>query len=339
MPAISIIVPVYKIEKYISECVQSLLKQTFSDIEIILVDDGSPDRCGEICDAYSRKDARVRVIHQSNAGLSIARNNGVSSSTGQYICFVDGDDYVAPEFCETLLSLLRDSDCDFSACGVCRFMDGCVPKPTASGEIIEHLNNKEYLRDQLSKSKEFGVWNRMYRRELFDTIRFCPGLVHEDVYFSAELSSLHGGVICTSAQLYFYRQRKTGIVAETNKKISPDWLIAGEHLINCSRSSYPDLTEKCLVYAVRYPWSYVDKIYVDRKWKDNREFLQRFQRFLRKYRAAILSADEWDPITRNRMRLFTKSKILYGFNAYSRLLRVYVYHLLGKDAYADGHGI
>lgn len=115
MPEISVIVPVYKVEKYLADCVQSLMEQTFQDIEIILVDDGSPDRCGVLCDKLAEKDSRIRVIHQSNQGLSCARNSGVKAAIGRYICFVDSDDLVAPDYCQVLLELLEKTDYDFAS--------------------------------------------------------------------------------------------------------------------------------------------------------------------------------------------------------------------------------
>ena len=161
MPVISVIVPVYKVERYLHECVHSLLAQTFSDIEVILVDDGSPDGCGAICDAYAKSDSRVCVIHQKNGGLSCARNTGIAHARGEYLCFVDSDDYVAPDYCETLYAMLKDSDCDFSVCGVCRFQDGVQPNPVSSQEQNCVIDNVDFLRMHLEKKSEFGVWTKL----------------------------------------------------------------------------------------------------------------------------------------------------------------------------------
>lgn len=109
MSKISIVVPVYGVEQYLEECVDSLINQTFKDIEIILVDDGSPDNCGSICDAFATRYPQIRVIHQENSGLSVARNIGIDSSSGEYICFVDSDDMVAPDYCQRLYELLDGS--------------------------------------------------------------------------------------------------------------------------------------------------------------------------------------------------------------------------------------
>lgn len=121
MSKISIVVPVYGVEQYLEECVDSLINQTFKDIEIILVDDGSPDNCGSICDAFATRYPQIRVIHQENSGLSVARNIGIDSSSGEYICFVDSDDMVAPDYCQRLYELLDGSLYDFSFVGCADF--------------------------------------------------------------------------------------------------------------------------------------------------------------------------------------------------------------------------
>ena len=118
MPRISVIVPVYKVEQFLPACVQSILGQTFADFELILVDDGSPDGCGALCDAYAGQDGRVRVIHQKNGGLSAARNSGIAAATGEFLAFVDADDIVAPDYLEQLYCALRSSGADMALCAV-----------------------------------------------------------------------------------------------------------------------------------------------------------------------------------------------------------------------------
>ena len=117
MPEISVIVPVYKVEKYIHRCVDSILGQTFSDIQVILVDDGSPDTCGDICEEYARRDSRVRVIHKENGGLSDARNAGIPQADGKYIIFIDSDDFIEMDMLEYLYSNIRNANADMATCG------------------------------------------------------------------------------------------------------------------------------------------------------------------------------------------------------------------------------
>ena len=333
------IVPVYKVEAYLPDCVRSLREQTFSDIEIILVDDGSPDMCGQLCDTYAREDARIRVIHQKNAGLSAARNAGIDAARGRYTCFVDSDDLVTPDYCRVLHDLLDGTEYDFSFCGVCRFQDGSVPDAQSVGNIWT-VTNAQYAAMQLEHRTEFGVWNKMFRRELFAQIRFAPGKLHEDVIFSADLLRiLHGNVIATEQQLYCYRQRAGGIVSNAAEKCSPDRIFAGEYLLESVRITCPSLIPVAMHYAIHYPWMFVDPIYVHRRFRENRAFLDCLQNYLRGNMCDYLEQNVFSDIWLKRMELFAKSRFLYGFNAYSRLLRVYLYHLLGKDAYVDGHGI
>lgn len=339
MPEISVIVPVYKVENYINECVDSLISQTFTDIEIILVDDGSPDDCGSICDAYAEKDNRIKVIHQKNAGLSAARNAGIDEATGQYLCFVDSDDYVSDDYCQTLYDLLVNFSCDYSVCGVVRFNDGKAPILASSNKSTIYTNY-EYLGLQLNKQREFGVWNKLYRRDIFDKIRFKKGKLHEDVFWSGDLARVcSNGVIETEKQCLFYRQRKGGIVAQTSEKCSPDKVEACKYVIDLVQLGYPDLYQRSLWYAIRYTWTFVDKIYVAKSFKENRVLLVSIQNLIREHKEEFSSMERLSEIERKRMILFARSRFVYGFNAYARLIRVFLFRLIKKDAYADGHGI
>ncbi len=339
MPQISVIVPVYKVEKYLDECIESVLAQTFRDIELILVDDGSPDNCPKMCDEWAKKDARIRVIHQPNGGLSNARNTGVKNSSGEYVCFIDSDDLISPLYCETLHNLLKDTEYDFSACGVLRFPDGTIPSPSVTETVVESVSNTDFLEMQFQRKTEFGVWNKLYRRELFEKLSFMEGKLHEDVIFSADLSGLNGGVIYTNSELLYYRQREGSIVAVTSQKCSPDRVFAGEYLLNAVRNNCPELLTIALKYAVEYPFMFVDPIYVNRKFKDNRLFLNTVQSYLKQYINEYKSNKIFSKILTHRMNLFAKSRFLYGFNAYARLMRVYIYRIIHKDPYKTGHGI
>ena len=130
-PKISVIVPVYKVEKYLNKCVDSIVNQTFTDIEIILVDDGSPDNSGKMCDDWSQKDRRIRVIHKENGGLSDARNRGIQESSGEYIIFIDSDDFIEPKMLEVLYNLATDHDADVAISGLCDcYKSGKFPRCT-----------------------------------------------------------------------------------------------------------------------------------------------------------------------------------------------------------------
>ncbi len=345
MPGISIIVPVYKVENYIRTCVDSILAQSFTDFELILVDDGSPDNCGLICDEYAMKDSRVRVIHQDNAGLSCARNAGINIARGEYLCFVDSDDAVATFYCERLYELLQGNDCDFSVCGTLRFADGEDCFELGRNETtIDHnkkiIQNSELLKAQVEKKSEFGVWNKLYRKRVFENHCFAPKMLHEDVIWSSDLAmDLKNGVAWTDEKLYYYRQRGGGIVSTQSKKCSRDRIIAGRCVIEAAEKLNCGLKNEALRYAVEYPWMFVDGIYVRREFKENKAFLDSLQNLLRDYCDDYKVLETFSEIQRKRMRLFAKSRFLYGFNAYGRLLRLYVYRVMKKDPYKDGHGI
>ena len=185
-PLISVIVPVYKVEQYIHRCLDSILAQTYKNLEIILVDDGSPDRCGEICDEYAAKDSRIQVVHQKNGGLSAARNAGLDICTGEYIAFVDSDDYVEPDMLQQLLTGIGTAD----SCG-CGFI-----METQSGDILSVIKpDKEicqpglvFLRQHYSgKNTNLGintvhVWGKLYCKKVFEQMRFQQGIVFEDIH-------------------------------------------------------------------------------------------------------------------------------------------------------------
>ena len=155
MPRVSVIVPVYNVEVYLPECVESILNQSMRNLELILIDDGSPDSCGRICDEYSAKDSRVRVIHQENHGVSFARNAGLSIASGDYIGFVDPDDYVAPDMLETMLRVAEENDCDIAICGFTNCRE--------NGELIDQSAVPEgvYSREDLILSI-YGMPNRFH---------------------------------------------------------------------------------------------------------------------------------------------------------------------------------
>ena len=340
MCLVSIIVPVYNVEKYLPTCIESLQAQTLHDIEIFLIDDGSQDSSSKICDDYASRDSRVHVVHRKNGGLSSARNLGLEVASGSFICFVDGDDYVAPEYCQSLLLLLQENNCDFSVCGTIRFADGAEAESQENPISTSVLSNGDFLLAQLEKHSEFGACNKMYRRDRIQTLRFASGKLNDDVIWSADLAeNLQNGVAVTNCPYYYYRQRQGSIMAEQSIKGSTDFIWAGQYLLEMVRRKFPDLEGKCLNYALAYPWSFVDRIYVQRTFTQNKVFLYALQNLLHENSSQYKALELLPLIIRRRMALFEKSSALYGLNAYARLFRVYLFHLLGLDAYADGHGI
>lgn len=212
-PLISVVVPVYKVEKYIHECANSILDQTYKNFELILVDDGSPDTCGEICDDYSRKDTRVRVIHKKNGGLSDARNAGIDIAKGEYITFIDSDDYVDSRYLEVLMKLCNQYEADIVQVGFTSDKAE-LAHPQQSKLIIKRFSPHDALRDMLRmRDVQVIAWAKLYRRVLFENIRYPVGRLNEDNLTTYKLLlSSKKCIVTSSKKLYFYRVNNCGIM-------------------------------------------------------------------------------------------------------------------------------
>lgn len=212
---ISVVVPIYKVEKYLSVCIDDILRQSYKEIEVILVDDGSPDRCPIICDSYAKKDKRVRVIHKKNGGLSDARNAGIEQSKGELICFIDSDDYIASTYLEDLFNCMQKYDADITLCGFSRITD--------SGEILETdklrnkaLTQKEYWDSVYSTHSVSYVvaWNKLYKKKLFDQVKYTKGRVNEDEIILHDIIRQCKKIASTDKVDYFYRVRGDSIIGK-----------------------------------------------------------------------------------------------------------------------------
>lgn len=215
MALVSIIVPVYKVEPYIKECLDSILEQTYKDFELILVDDGSPDQCPAICDAYALADDRIRVIHKENGGLSDARNAGIDAAQGDFLTFIDSDDMVAPEFLESLYALLVQYRADIAVCGILHFNDGTMVPGSTPGEI-RIMSGREIVSKNTGGG--YGAFRvetcgKLYRAQLFRELRFPVGRLHEDEGTTPILFYLADTVVADpGATLYGYRSRAESIM-------------------------------------------------------------------------------------------------------------------------------
>ena len=214
-PRISIIVPIYKVEKYLPTCLDSILAQTYRNLEIILVDDGSPDGCGSICDAYGAKDSRIRVFHQSNGGVAAARNAGLDAARGDWIGWVDSDDWIEPDMFAYLLENALAAQADICVCG--RFEE--LRSRTAYFGRTEYalLDQKSAMKALLEERyMDSALYDKMWRRELFQDIRFTVGQTYEDLAAVHRLFAKAEKVLFLSEPKYHYRRRDDGIVGDTS---------------------------------------------------------------------------------------------------------------------------
>ena len=212
-PLISVIVPIYNVEQWLPRCVDSIMAQTYKNIEIILVDDGSPDRCGEICDEYAKKDARIRVIHKPNGGLSDARNAALDVMLGEWVTCVDSDDFITPDYIETLYGLCQKYGCKMSVADWFIFPMGTEPT-MPQREVKEFKFTREEALENMFNQRYYDVSAciKLYHRSLFDEVRYPKGLVFEDLQTTFKpMLKCEDGVAYCNKQIYYYMFRPDSI--------------------------------------------------------------------------------------------------------------------------------
>ena len=315
-PLISVIVPVYRVEEYLERCVKSILSQTYKNLEVILVDNGSPDQCPAICDACAEKDARVKVIHQENKGLSGARNAGIDAASGEYLAFVDSDDYVSPHFIEELYQLLQDTGC---AIGQCRFSyvkgDGLVEEGDSAFCIYRGESLMEQLYGPEEKATCFVVaWNKLYRAELFKEtgIRYPEGRIHEDEATTYRLFHEAKKLAFLDRALYGYYTENGGSITSVFSAKRLQWLTAHEERIAFFKkngyekllpAAYRKLCDACITFYFR----------CTEQVKDAEELKKELRKRLETYRANGAAWIAALPLkTRMGYELFSMSPGLYA---------------------------
>ena len=210
---ISVIIPVYKVEKYLRKCVESVMNQTYTDLEIILVDDGSPDSCGEICEELAHRDSRIRVIHQKNAGQSVARNVGLDQARGEYIGFIDGDDFAEPDMYYTLLDSIQKHGANLAICGHRKIYED-TPEIKRTEENHMTVLDADGLWQEVFSRLNNAAWNKLYQRDLLDGIRFRPEQNHgEDLLFNLEYIQKCNRAVINTACCYNYLQRSGSVTS------------------------------------------------------------------------------------------------------------------------------
>ncbi len=251
-PLLSIIVPVYNVEYYLEKCVQSIIDQTMTDIEIILVDDGSPDQCGKMCDEYAEHDSRIVVIHKENGGLSDARNKGLDVAKADYVAFVDSDDYIDRDMMELLYSNILREDADISVCGVYNeFGEAVYPtKDTLGGFYV--ADSKEAVRLELTEVPITAV-NKIYKKALFDKIRFPKGKLYEDAHTITPVLLIANKVVYDLKPKYHYIHRENSITTKAYRPQVLSLIEANKNNMELICARYPELRDAA---EFRYFWSY-----------------------------------------------------------------------------------
>ena len=209
---ITIVVPVYKVEEYLARCVDSIINQTYKDFELLLVDDGSPDNCGKMCDEYAEKDKRIFVIHQKNGGLSAARNTGINwfyeQNRSDYITFVDSDDWLHPEYLRTLMSGITETNLKISVCNYKR-VTGEIPHENYENAEYELTTPEDFL---VNHSWQYNyAWGKLYHKSVFDDVRYPVGKNFEDTFTTYKVLHKCEKIAYTDLPLYYYLRNETGI--------------------------------------------------------------------------------------------------------------------------------
>lgn len=313
---ISIIVPIFNVEKYIKKCVDSIINQSYKNLEIILVDDGSCDSCGEICDQYKISDKRVKVIHKKNGGLSDARNIGLLAATGDFIAFVDGDDYISSDMYETLLSNLIMNKADISAC------KAVVVSEKENANFIKsddlHVINKNIDISLIYDKKiTVNMWNKLYKKELFENIKFPKGMIYEDLATTYKIIDISKKIVLTDSCLYAYVQRHGSIMNLNSMMISVDKIMIVNEMWNYFEYKGYKYTKKNKIRAgiIVYCINDIFKMLKCESLKINKNYIDRLKEFLKKKKLSTLL----NPY----LSFYYKFTILFGVLFPRTLQRIY----------------
>lgn len=319
-PLISVIVPVYKVQEYLNRCVDSILGQTYRNLEIILVDDGSPDDCGAICEEYATKDSRVRVIHKENGGLSSARNAGIDIARGEYLGFVDSDDWIEPEMYETMLALAQKYDVKLVCAGrydvSSKTGEKTVGLCPAKEEMIsgEELVRRIFLWDNIDSA----AWDKLYHRSLFREIRYPIGKVCEDVPTTYRIALDAGHAAMCGKPLYNYFHRPGSITTAAISEKTFHFQEHTEKIYADIRARFPKLSKEARYLRVRaLAYTVLSVELADAQ--SGKQFAEKcrvLRRELRKHLWFLVSA----PFFGKRERL---TDILLALNLYRLLRPVY----------------
>ena len=313
---ISVILPVYNVEKYIDRCLESVLNQTYKNIEIILVDDGSKDNCPKICDEYAKKDNRVRVIHKTNGGLSDARNAGIKIAKGKYITLIDSDDYVEKDYVDFLYNLIQESNAKMSICShTVLYENGTrLEKATHEHSILDAKTTlKRILYDD---GIDLSAWAKMYKKELFDTVQYPKGRLFEDAATTYLLIDQCDKIAIGSESKYYYIIRSNSI---TTKSFSPkkmQLIQSTKEMCEYVKDKYPDLekaTDRRLMYAYL---STLSQLANSKEKYPNEQ--KEIMKYIKPNRKQILK--DKNITKRDRLGLYST---IFGFNFYKYIWALY----------------
>ena len=249
-PIISVIIPVYKVEKYLDRCINSAVNQTYPNLEIIVVDDGSPDRCPQLCDEWAAKDSRIRVVHKNNGGLSSARNAGLDLCQGEYLCFIDSDDWVSNDMVEVLLKHCQTNQTKLAICGRYDIYEELDRQIIGKNPCQDNVIDPKTAVSQMLTGKEFdcSAWGKLYHRSLWQNVRFPVGRIYEDIAVLYKVVLTTDRVAIVSKPMYFYLKRPDSITASSFSEALLDYPYNTRKLLYDIQENQPDLYD-CACWA------------------------------------------------------------------------------------------
>ncbi len=312
---ISIVIPIYKVEEYLKKCITSVLEQTYSNLEIILVDDGSPDNCGKICDEYAKKDERIKVIHKENGGLSDARNAGIIQATGNYITFIDSDDYVDENYVELLYTTLVSNEADISiASHRVLYNKKCIDKSTNEN----FCGKPELILEKIlyDDGVDLSAWGKLYKINLFSKVKFPKGRLYEDSATTYQLIDMSKEIAVYSKPVYNYVIREESI---SNNKFSEkklDLITSTKEMTDFIRNKYPDLENACnrrLMYAYLSTLTQLAK-----SEEKNKEIEIELKNYIKNNRKSVIK-DKKTP-KRDKFGIYS---LMFGFEFYKFIWKSY----------------
>lgn len=317
-PLISVIVPVYNVEKYLARCLDSIIKQTYKNLEIIVVDDGSTDGSGKLCDEYAKKDERIKVFHKKNGGLSDARNYGIERANGEYFSFVDSDDWVETKYIEVLYEGLRDSSCNISM--VKHFID--YPNKTidtGTGNKIKLTPHDCFDRMLYQEDVDVSAWAKLYSKSLFKNISFPKGRLFEDSATTYKLIDKSNAIYLNSVSLYHYVIRKESITNKAFSRKDFDIIKSTSEMAEYVVDKYPDLVNGCNSRMMYAHLSAFRKYAISKNRKKFHEDGTEIFDYIRKNRKKVLKDKRIPNRDRWALRLaFSYCSLLIGILVYEK---------------------
>lgn len=321
---ISIIVPVYNVEQYLEKCVNSIVNQTYKNLEIILVDDGATDSSGKLCDELAKIDNRIKVYHKENGGLSDARNYGVERATGDYIGFVDSDDYIDAEMYEKLYEAIKKENVDVAECNL-KIIYPEREELFTEQNYYNVCTKQEYLEEYLKIEKIFGsVWTKLISKKIAKELLFPKGKLYEDTYYAYDLINVANSFVLIDSPSYNYLMRENSI---TNSKFNPrifDLIEIVEKFHKMTYKNYPDLKEAADCRKMYAYFSVLNSILLEDEFKNNLYYARIINYFKENYKAILKNKY----INRNRKLSVILIKLNIGL--YRKVLMKYKKNIAGN---------